>query len=136
MTNVGSAEPNVTPMIDVLLVLLIVFMVASVQMHHTMDAQLPERGCNTAVCEDSRQIVLEVLAGPTYRINAAPVAPGDLLDQLSSIYRDRPEKIIQVAGHPGAHYEDVVSAMDIARSAGIRVISIAPRESYLAAGNR
>ena len=136
MTNVGSAEPNVTPMIDVLLVLLIVFMVASIQMHHTMDAQLPERGCDAALCEDSHQIVLEVLPGPTYRINAAPVGTGELLDRLSSIYRNRPEKIMEVAGHPGARYEDVVGAMDIARSAGIRVISIAPRESYLAAGNR
>lgn len=56
MTSVRSAEPNVTPMIDVLLVLLIIFMVANVRVRHTMDTQLPERGCE-GVCEAAQQIV-------------------------------------------------------------------------------
>lgn len=125
-----AAEPNVTPMIDVLLVLLIIFMVASIRLHHTMDAQLPDRGCQ-GLCETTQQIVLEVLPGPAYRINQSAVEPSDLFARLSSIYLARPEKIIQVAGYPGARYEDVVSAMDVARSAGVRVVGVAPPSTYL-----
>ena len=125
-TTVKSAEPNVTPMIDVLLVLLIIFMVANVRVQHTMDAQLPERGCD-ARCNATPQIVLEVLQGPVYRINQTDVAPTELYARLSSIYLARPEKVIQVAGHPGARYQDVIDAMDVARSAGVRVVGIAPK---------
>lgn len=120
-----SAEPNVTPMIDVLLVLLIVFMVAVVQVHHTLDAQLP-RPC-VGACEAGEVIVLEILPGPTYQISHQPVDSASLLQQLASIYQSRAEKIIQIAGHPRVRYEDVVGAMDIAKSAGVRVISIAPK---------
>jgi biopolymer transport protein TolR len=121
-----SAEPNVTPMIDVLLVVIIVFMVAMVRVYHTMDVQLPET-CS-AVCEASEPIVLEVLPGPTYRINRRAIADGDLGAALRDVYRARPEKIIQVAGYPTARYADVIAAMDVAKAAGVRAIGIAPKE--------
>lgn len=124
-----SAEPNVTPMIDVLLVLLIVFMVVVVQVYHTMDVRLPIP-C-TGTCNGDAPIILEVLPGPAYRINHTDVAPGALADQLRALYAPRPEKIIQVAGHPGVRYQDVMAAMDIARSAGVRVIGIPPKDAYL-----
>ena len=130
MTTLRSAEPNVTPMIDVLLVLLIIFMVASIRVYHTMDAQLFESVC-AVVCDGSPQIVLEVLPGPTYRIDREVVAPEDLLGRLSSIYAARPEKLIEVAGYPGVRYEDVINAMDVARSAGVRVVGITPSSTYL-----
>jgi biopolymer transport protein ExbD len=119
-------ESSQTPMIDVLLVVIIVFMVAMVRVYHTIDVVLPQ-AC-VGVCEASQPIVLEVLPGPAYRINRLPVAQPDLLAQLRSIYSARPEKIIQVAGHPAASYSDVVAAMDIAKSAGVRVIAVPPRE--------
>lgn len=50
--------------------------------------------------------------------------------QLASIYPARPDKVIQVAAHPGVKYQDVINAMDIAKSSGVRVIGIAPKESY------
>ena len=125
-----AAEPNVTPMIDVLLVLLIIFMVASIRVHHTMDAQLFESVC-ADVCDSAPQIVLEVLPGPSYRIDRQAVAPENLLGRLSSIYVARPEKPIEVAGYPGVRYEDVIHAMDVARSAGVRVVGITPPSMYL-----
>ena len=124
-----SAEPNLTPMIDVLLVLVIVFMVMTIQVHRTMDALLPE-AC-AGICESTAQIVLEVRPGPSYRINQHVVAAQDLASQLRDLYGARPEKIIQVAGYPGVRYDEVMSAMDIAKSAGVRVLSIAPQELYL-----
>ena len=123
-----SAEPNITPMIDVLLVLLIIFLMAIPQMR-TIDATLPQPCLDCGA--GSATIVLEVLPGPTYRLNQTTVATSELLRHLATVYRDRPEKIIQVAGYPGVRYSDVVSAMDIAKSAGVRVIGIAPKSSYL-----
>lgn len=116
-----NAEPNVTPMIDVLLVLLIVFMVMVVQARHTMDVQLPEMCRGT--CPGGDAIVLEVLSGGTYRLNHRPVSHAELLPVLSAAYAGRPDKVLSVAGRPGAKYADVVEAMDVARSAGVRVLS-------------
>lgn len=127
---VPACEPNITPMLDVLLVLLIVFMTISVQVYRTIDAQLPQQ-CS-ARCEGAASIVLEVLPGPEYRINRAPVARAALRHTLAAIYANRPEKIIQFAGHPGVSYQEVVTALDIAKGAGVKVIGVAPRASYLA----
>ena len=126
---VPASEMNVTPMLDVLLVLLIIFMAASIRVHLTMDGELP-LAC-AGVCDGTSSIVLEVLPGPAYRINKAAVAPDALREKFLSIYAGRPEKIIQVAGYPGATYQDVVNAMDVAKSAGVRVVGIAPRDTYL-----
>lgn len=120
-----SAEPNVTPMIDVLLVVIIVFMVAMVRVYHTMDVVLPSPCAGT--CEASEQIVLEVLPGPRYRVNKQPVSAEALPGELKRIYSARPEKIIHVAGDPYVRYDDVVAAMDVAKSAGVRVIGVAPK---------
>jgi biopolymer transport protein ExbD len=115
-------------MLDVLLVLLIIFMAVTVQVHRSVDAVLPEE-C-VGVCEGGGgQIVLEVLPGPTYRINQTPVSAPELATQLHAIYDNRPEKIIYVSGDRRSRYQDVVTAMDVAKSAGVRVLSIAPKSS-------
>jgi biopolymer transport protein TolR len=122
-------EPNVTPMLDVLLVLLIVFMSISIQIHRSVDVQLPD-AC-TGTCSGGDQIVLEVRAGPEYRINTAAVAPSELASRLLAIYAPRPKKEIQIAGYPGARYDDVMHAMDVAKSAGVTVVGLAPKDVYL-----
>jgi len=127
--TVTAAEPNVTPMIDVLLVLLIVFMTAVMHVDKTMDVQLAEPWPCT--CTSPGPIVLEILPGPAYRINQRVVPDAQLLAELTDIYSVRPEKIIEIAGHPGVRYDDVVAAMDVAKSAGVRAIGIAPKTSHL-----
>jgi biopolymer transport protein ExbD len=116
-------------MLDVLLVLLIVFMAISIRLHRTIDVQLPQ-AC-AASCEGGSPIVLEVLPGPEYRVNREPVARGALLRTLTDVYAARPEKILQFAGYPGVSYQDVVTSLDVARSAGVKVIGVAPKEGYL-----
>jgi biopolymer transport protein ExbD len=117
-------------MIDVLLVLLIVFMLMVVQVHRSMDAALPVP-CSGA-CDGGDAIVLEVRPGPTYWINRSAVSTGELSARLRSIYSGRPEKVIQVAGHPGVRYDDIIAVMDVAKASGVRVIGIAPKSAYLA----
>ena len=125
-----NAEINVTPFLDVLLVLIITFL-AAVSARKTMDAQLPV-SCGS-VCEaNGTSIVLEVLSDGSYLLNRTPVAEAALFATLQSVFSGRPEKVIQVAGHREAHYQDVLSAMDVARSAGVKVISLPPGDTYLA----
>ena len=120
-----NAELNVTPMLDVMLVLLVIFMAASVRFHRTVDAQLPEP-CATA-CEGSATITLEVLPGPVYKLNGADVTSDDLASTLRRVYAARPEKTLHVAGRAGVTYETVVGAMDVAKSSGVRVVGISPK---------
>ena len=124
-----TCEPNVTPMLDVLLVLLIVFMSVVIQVHRTIDVGLPQTCSNG--CADA-QIVLEVRPGPTFRINTVNVPRQRLAERLRAIYGPRPDKTLQLAGYPGVRYDDVVAAMDVAKSVGVLVVGIAPKDSYLA----
>ncbi|HEY9228106.1 MAG TPA: biopolymer transporter ExbD [Gemmatimonadaceae bacterium] len=121
-----TSELNVTPMLDVLLVLLITFMAATIQTRPTIDVNLPQP-C-AGVCEaGDEDIVLEVLPGPTYRVNRTDVPPSQLRGYLTSVYRGRPTKILQVGGDPHVSYNEVIAAMDVAKSAGVSVIGILPK---------
>jgi biopolymer transport protein ExbD len=123
-------EPNVTPMLDVLLVLLVTFMVAVVGVHQTMDVQLAAP-CGELCGRGSPPIVLEILPGERFLLNRTEIPARELLPRLRAVYIARPEKVIQIAGHPGVRYEEVIAAMDVARSAGVRVIGVPLRDSYL-----
>ena len=127
-----SNEPNVVPMIDVLLVLLIIFMAAVPTLRKAIDLQLPDPDPSVQPANDaqSNQIVLEVLPGGQYSINTEKVnGTSNLATRLKDIYSPRPEKIIFVKGDPKVKYEDVIRAMDIARGAGVRVIGVPPKDA-------
>jgi biopolymer transport protein ExbD len=122
-------EINVTPMIDVLLVLLIIFMMVIPMSRKAIDLQLPDpTPDNTPAGPPPSQIVLEVLPGNTFRINSQPVSKNDLGRRLKEIYDPRPDKIIFVKGDPAVKYSDVILAMDVARGSGVKVIAATPKE--------
>jgi biopolymer transport protein TolR len=124
-----SNEINVTPMIDVLLVLLIIFMMVIPMSRKAIDLQLPDpTPDNSNSGPPPSQIVLEVLPGGTFRINTQPVAKADLAKKLKEIYDPRPDKIIFVKGDPAVKYSDVISAMDAARGSGVKVIAMTPKD--------
>jgi biopolymer transport protein TolR len=120
-----SAEPNVTPMIDVLLVLLVTFMVALPMERQVMTSQLPpdDTGSATHVAA----IVLEVSPGARYALNGRTIPAPLLATELKAVYRGRPDRTLIVKGDRSATYQEVVTAMDIARGAGVTVVGIDTR---------
>jgi biopolymer transport protein ExbD len=122
-------EINVTPMIDVLLVLLIIFMMVIPMSRKALDLQLPDpTPDNTNSGPPPSQIVLEVLPGNVFKINSQPVDKAGLSKRLKEIYDPRPDKLIFVKGDPAVKYSDVVWAMDVARGAGVKVIGMTPKD--------
>jgi len=120
-------EPNVVPMIDILLVLLIIFMIMQPLARKSVDLQLPDPTPQDKPPDAKPdQIILEILPNGTFAVNKEPMTRDNLARRLKEIYDPRPEKIMFVKGDPEALYQDVVWAMDMARGSGVKVIGITP----------
>ena len=124
-----SADINVTPMIDILLVLLIIFMVIVPVTPKGLDAMVPQPPKTPQQENKSdRTIVVQILyrAGnyPTYKINETDVAKADLLPKLTDIYANRAERIMFVKGDDKIDFRYVAEVIDIGRSASVDHIGL------------
>jgi biopolymer transport protein TolR len=131
-----ASDINVTPMIDVLLVLLIIFMVVQQGLQRGVSMQVPPPKDKNQVAQQNNpedQIVLEVDPGPIYKINTRPVAYEALETTLRQIYATRPRKVIFVKGAENMTYGDIVHAVDASRAAGIDIVGLVPRPEVGAA---
>ena len=117
-----KAEPNVTPMIDVMLVLLIIFMIVVPQINAGFKAE-PPQGINLKKHpEEDTDVVLGIDNAGRYYVDRKPVRPEDLETYLKNIYDKRDtDKIIYVKAHKGLEYAKVLDALDIAARAGVRM---------------
>ncbi len=122
-----NSDPNVVPMIDIMLVLLIVFMIMQPRVRKAIDLQLPDPNPQVMPANSkSDQIVMEVLPDSRFRINKEEVSKDALANRLRQIYDPRPQKIIFIKGDTAVLYSDVIFAMDVARGSGVKVIGVPP----------
>lgn len=117
-----KAEPNVTPMIDVMLVLLIIFMIVVPAINAGFQAQ-PPQGINLkAHPEEEDEHVLGIDNQGRYYIDKKPVRAEDLEAQIKAIYDARTvDKVMYVKADKGLDYAKVLDALDIMGRAGVRV---------------
>ena len=121
-----KSEPNVVPMIDILLVLLIIFMITLPLNRMAIDVQVPP--LETAKQNGpSTQIVLLIQGDGTYAINGQPVPAGQLDTQIHAIYDNRPAKLIFIKAAANRTYQEWIQASDIVRGAGVQVIGFTPK---------
>ena len=120
-----QSEPNVTPMIDVMLVLLIIFMVVTPALLAGFNAT-PPQGVNL---KDHPEVetdqVLGIDATGVYYLNKRPIRKEDLPEMLKTIYEARTEdKILYVKAHKDIEYAKVIDALDVASKNGVRVVGM------------
>jgi biopolymer transport protein TolR len=121
-----KADINMTPMIDVLLVLIIIFMVITPLTPHGLEALVPQPPPPNSKPNQSdlRTVVIVIEKDKSMKINQDPVEEANLGSRLEEIFKTRAERVVFVKGDPDLEFAPVARAIDIAHGAGIDKVGL------------
>ena len=129
-----KSDINVTPLVDVMLVLLIIMMLIAPMLQQGVAVQMPEAS-NTGEKPDTQdQTVVAIDSRGAFYVNAIPVTPDDLIPRVQRVLEDKKEKIVYLKGDKDARYAAIMDAMDAFRKAQIENIALITEKKIKSGG--
>ena len=142
--NVGGdgggvkSDINVTPLVDVMLVLLIIMMIVAPLLQQGVPLTLPTAANTAEKPETQEQTVLAITADKRFYVNSQQIARDRLVDRVAQVLEDKAQKIVIIKADQDASYGDVMEAMDSLRTAGIEDMGLItdPKRGPAAGGGK
>jgi biopolymer transport protein ExbD/biopolymer transport protein TolR len=120
----ATPNMNVTPLVDVVLVLLIIFMVVIPLLNKQFWLQLPKQNAEVQQPAENKSVVLTVRKDGAYEINGSEIKKDEIKDKITRVMAARSEKVIYFDAADDAPYASTVEAMDLAKQGGAKTIAI------------
>ena len=130
-----KSDINVTPLVDVMLVLLIIMMLVAPMLQQGVSMRLPKADNTVDKPETQGQTVVSIAANKTLYLNAKPIQENDLTRRITEVLEAKTEKIVLIKADEEVEYGAVMAAMDQLRSAGIEDIGLITERKRGGGGN-
>jgi len=132
--NAVRSDINVTPLVDVVLVLLIIFLVTMPILMRELDLEIPRKDESTIPVEAEAQVVVTVALDGSVKLNEVDVGKFELAEKVRDALKNRRDKIVFVGFDDDLKYGDAVAYMDLIKGAGAEKVALKMKEDAPASG--